>query len=99
MYIGHAEINSFAEVGEIEKFADDYSVIKKDCIGQTQKRMWQHSRFTKVRTVVRNYLMARPLKGKADLLTILWIASKTTMVKQLDLTLVIQKLPRVLFEK
>lgn len=56
MYIGDTEINSFAEVGEIEKFADDYSVIKEDCIGHTQKRMWQHSRFTKVRTVVRKHI-------------------------------------------
>ena len=42
---------------------------------------------TKVRIVVGNYLMARPLVGKAGLLALLWIVSKTTMVKQLDLML------------
>ena len=32
----------------------------------------------------RNHLMARQLFGKADLLKILLIVSRTTMVKQLD---------------
>ena len=90
MYIGDGDTNSFAEVREKlkEKFGDDYSVTKEDCIGHIQKRMGAaHLGCIKVRIVVGNYLMARPLVGKADLLTILWIASKTTIVKQLDLTL------------
>ena len=89
LYIGDGDANSFAKVREKlkEKFGDDYSVTEKHCIGHIHKCMGAALGCTKVRIVVANYLMARPLVGKAGLLALLWIVSKTTMVKQLDLML------------
>ena len=50
-------------------------LLKKFPFGTFRNACGQHLECTKVRNVVGNYLMVRPLVGKADVLTILWVAS------------------------
>ena len=66
VYIGDGDTNSFTEVREKlkQKFGDDYSVTKEDCIGHIQKRMGAALRMYKSKNRGRRLSDEKTIGGK-----------------------------------